>query len=288
MRERTIKVGKPIPLVGVVTEPDRPSQGPAVLILNSGIMHHVGSCRMSVRLARAIAARGLVTLRFDYSGIGDSEPRGGGRPFRELAVAECVEVMDYLQKTRGHDQFLLYGLCSGADASYYAALADTRVVGISQFDPYCYVTARYYLEYYRPVIFDYRRWKAFIGNRFRKVLREGQTRAGEAANHDQFFEVPTYTRVFPPRDEIAAGLRGLVNRGVRIQVNFPRGPLYNYRTQFTDSFGDVPFRDQLELNFFPRANHIITQAEAQAEVLEAVSRWMAQVGLGSPATTAVA
>ena len=32
--------------------------------------------------------------------------------------------MDYLARTRGITRFILYGLCSGADASYFTALLD--------------------------------------------------------------------------------------------------------------------------------------------------------------------
>ncbi len=279
MKERTLKIGKPTPLIGVATEPDRfDPRRPIVIILNSGIMHHVGSCRMSVRLARAIGAHDLLAVRFDYSGIGDSEPRRGSEPFAELAVSECVEVMDYLQKSRGASTFILYGLCSGADAAYLTALADARVVGVSQFDPFCYVTRRYYYEYYKPLIFDWARWRSFLGSRWLQLTRTGITSSSvREAGLDQFIEIPTYTRVFPPRDEVAAGLRALVDRGVRVQVNFPRGPEYNYADQFTDSFPDVDFRGQLESNFYPDANHIITQAGAQAAVTAAIVRWVSIV-----------
>ncbi len=83
MPERIVKIGKPQPLVGLLTEPVNPDPGaPAVLILNSGVMHHVGTCRMSVRLARAFADQGVAALRFDFSGIGDSPSRSGSARLR--------------------------------------------------------------------------------------------------------------------------------------------------------------------------------------------------------------
>ena len=71
MKERALRIGRPTPLIGVVSEPEAfdPAR-PAVIILNSGIMHHVGACRLSVKLAREVAAKGLLAARFDYSGIG--------------------------------------------------------------------------------------------------------------------------------------------------------------------------------------------------------------------------
>ena len=61
LKERAIRIGKPVPLAAVVTEPAAFSPRlPALLLLNSGVMHHVGSCRMSVKLARAADNRYLI------------------------------------------------------------------------------------------------------------------------------------------------------------------------------------------------------------------------------------
>ena len=79
-REMTVLMGRhkslvgtlPIVAISAVTAP------PTVVLLNAGIVHRVGPNRMHVLLARALAAAGIPSLRFDMSGIGDSpEPTGG-------------------------------------------------------------------------------------------------------------------------------------------------------------------------------------------------------------------
>ena len=289
MRERALRVGKPTPLVAVATEPaELSADRPALLILNSGIMHHVGSCRLSVKLARAVAARGVLAIRFDFSGIGDSEPRPGGLTFEEASVLECQEVMAHLSRTRGVNEFILYGLCSGADASYHTALADARVVAISQFDPYCYVTAGYYLHHYAPAAMSLSRWRTFLRNRWRR-LRSNENRATPLTDIDgEFMELPSYTRVFPPREAVARGLQTLVDRGVRLQVNFPWGPLYNHAGQFRASFRDVDFRDRLEVNYYNDGNHIVTQPSVQSTVVSDISSWVAKVASGDARSPAPA
>ena len=108
MRERAIRVGRPIPLVGVICEPVMvDSHRPGVLIFNSGVMHHIGSCRLSVKLARSFADNGIVSFRFDFSGIGDSGTRRGVAPFCESAPIEATEVMNYLEEKRGIKKFIL-------------------------------------------------------------------------------------------------------------------------------------------------------------------------------------
>src|SRR5436190_8757987 len=102
MRERAVRLGKNA-MVGVLTEPDpqvRSADAPAVVLLNAGLLHRVGACRLHVRVARALAPAGFTSLRFDFSGMGDSEPRRDGLSFEEAAVREVQEAMDYLEKTR--------------------------------------------------------------------------------------------------------------------------------------------------------------------------------------------
>lgn len=279
IKERSVRVGKPTPLIGVASEPSNfDADLPAVLILNSGVMHHVGTCRLSVKIGRALAARGLLAVRFDYAGIGDSEPRRGAASFEESSIAETREVMDYLQKTRGIQQFVLYGLCSGADAAYVTALADERVVGIVKIDPYCYRTWQYPLRYYAPLLLDTRRWKNFLSKKVQQLLGGAKkaTAPNEIAGIDeQYFEVPTYTRRFPPRQQVAAGLRKLVARSVGIYVIFTGGePEYIYGAQYRQSFSDVDFRDLLRVDYYPETNHIITQVDYQLRIVQEMARWI--------------
>ncbi len=74
MNERAISFGESGALFGIIGSPDVPDpQRPAVLIPNTGVIHRVGPSRMHVELARALASAGLVSLRLDNAGLGDSE-----------------------------------------------------------------------------------------------------------------------------------------------------------------------------------------------------------------------
>ncbi|MFP2897131.1 hypothetical protein [Corallococcus sp. 4LFB] len=81
MRERICTFGPEQSLVGILTEPDPAKvlpEAPAVVLSNVGLNHHVGPYRLWVELARQLAGRGITTLRFDLSGLGDSRPRREG------------------------------------------------------------------------------------------------------------------------------------------------------------------------------------------------------------------
>ena len=74
--EHVVAFGKRQSLVGVLSRPTRPvPDAPAIVILNTGIVHRVGHHRMYVLIARQLAAAGHPVLRFDFSGIGDSSHR---------------------------------------------------------------------------------------------------------------------------------------------------------------------------------------------------------------------
>lgn len=280
MKERALRIGRPTPLAAVSTEPARfDASKPAVLILNSGVLHHIGSCRMSVRLGRRLAEHGLLAVRFDYSGIGDSEPRLAAPDFEEVSVTECTEVMDFIQRTRGVQTFVLYGLCSGADAAYNTALRDPRVVGISQFDPYCFVTPRFYLHYYLTAMIDPARWHSVARRAVRAMFRRPTTVPGAISS--EFVEIPTYVREFPSRESVSAALQALVQRGVMVQANFPRGPLYNHKTQFLDSFRGIDLRGLVEVNYYGDANHIVTQPDVQRRLIGDIVDWAMRVAARS-------
>lgn len=280
MKERALRIGKPTPLVGVASEPvNFDPDLPAVLILNSGVMHHVGTCRLSVKIARAVAVKGLLAVRFDFAGIGDSEPRRGTQAFEESSIAETREVMDYLQKTRGIDRFILYGLCSGADGAYFTSLVDERVVGICQVDGFCYRTWQYSFRYYGPLLFKGARWKSFLSNKLGRFFagKKSLSPSEVAGVEDQYFELPTYTRRFPPRDAVAEGLCKLAARGVHMFSIFTGGePDYIYDKQYRQSFRDVKFGDLLRVSYYPQTNHIITQLDYQARIVEEIANWAAR------------
>ena len=161
IRERAIKLGKSAPLVGILSEPPPEAESagrPGVLLLNSGILHRVGACRLHVRLARRLAQHGYTVVRFDFSGIGDSAVRKDDLGFEESAIVEIRETMDQLQRMRGIETFVPMGLCSGADMAFEVAKVDERVIGVGLLDLWAYRTPGYYLRRYGPKLLSLPTW----------------------------------------------------------------------------------------------------------------------------------
>ena len=87
--EQTFLFGDAKSLVGIVTDPatgNGRAERPAALLLNAGLTYRVGPNRLYVKIARALASQGLVTLRFDLSGIGDSRARDDDVPLEQRAI----------------------------------------------------------------------------------------------------------------------------------------------------------------------------------------------------------
>lgn len=275
--EKAVTIGESA-LAGIVTEPPLGKANghlPAVLLLNAGILHRVGACRLSVKLARQLADRGYRCVRFDHSGIGDSGARRGSMSFEEAAVLEVQDVMRYMTDTYGARTFILYGLCSGADVSFSTAVADPRVVGIIQLDPWVYRTVRSRItevfKTYGTKLLNPVAYARAIGRGARRMLASAQS-----SDRAEWYADTDYIRVTPPKEVVAKGLRTLVDRGVSVLIVFSGGHQvsYNYRQQYQRAFRGIPFAHSIRVEFAPKSTHLFTALDDQALVLDAVTQWL--------------
>jgi hypothetical protein len=139
MKEYALLLGKERSIVGIITENDtfdpmRKRKMGAVL-LNAGLIHHIGPNRIYVKLARQIAALSIVAMRFDLSGIGDSRPRSDSLPSEDAAIMEVREAMDYLQRAKGVDNIILISICASSPLAFMVTEVDTRVIGCILVNP---------------------------------------------------------------------------------------------------------------------------------------------------------
>jgi pimeloyl-ACP methyl ester carboxylesterase len=263
--ERVLGLGEDGHLVAIASDPPFASQRPAVLLLNAGVLHRVGPHRLHVHLARRLAAAGFPSVRLDLSGIGDSRPIAGGLAFRASAVADVRTTMDYLAAEGHAGGFVLFGICSGADNAQATALADPRVLGVVLVDPAAYTTPRARLR---------RTWArirrdgmfAWLG----RMLRGAQRRVARPASEDNATQGG---RQAPPAAQFGAELEQLVARGVRL-LNIYSGALgtrYNHAGQLFEVFPAL--RGQVDVAYFPQANHTFTELDAQQRLLACVLEW---------------
>lgn len=121
--ERIVTVGE-TGLFGMVTEPTGP-QGKTVILLNAGLIDHVGPSRLWVDFARRWARGGVRVLRFDLSGLGDSPTRPGqveDQMYPPEAFDDLAEVVTAMAPD-GPGSVVLAGLCSGGYHSIEGGIA---------------------------------------------------------------------------------------------------------------------------------------------------------------------
>ena len=283
VKERALLFGDSKSLTGVITEPAAPPDPsrPAVVFLDAGVLHHVGPNRVHVRLARELAREGFLSLRFDFSGLGDSRPRRDAVPFVESVVAETRAAMDVLA-ARGARSFLLFGICSGADAALRVALLDARVAGAALVEPYLVAGPGYLLYAYRRKLLDPRSWLRLLRGRSelwaalaaRKDPRPDPAPAPAPAPPAD--EVPL---ILPSRPEIARQVRSLADRGVGLCFVYAReGPAYhNWLVLLRREVKGALARGTARVVSVARTDHVFTPRCAQDRLVAAVLDWAREV-----------
>jgi pimeloyl-ACP methyl ester carboxylesterase len=135
-RERPVTFGAN-GLFGMLCEPrDRFAFGPVVLITNTaGSVHH-GDSRLSVRIAREMARRGIASMRIDARGIGDSPPRIAQGPLdlvpsiHASTTIEDVGTAAAWLKRKGYHTVISFGICSGAYSALRASLVEPALTAV--------------------------------------------------------------------------------------------------------------------------------------------------------------
>jgi dienelactone hydrolase len=287
IHERVVQFGPQRSLVGILTQPatGRGTGVPDFVLLNSGVIHRVGSNRLYVELARALAAHGVTTLRFDLSGIGDSERRSDVGSVRESIQRDVTDAVAYLNG-QGAAGIVLFGLCSGAFDAFRSAGTIENVVGAFMVDmPGPFQSWRHFVHH--------------VGARLRKS--DGQTILAKLLDRSTGVlqriiadEAPASgaeacAAPAPPRDgyivgarsrttreQMAEELEGLLARNVDLYFVFTAGleRNYNHESQFRGVFPDAARHARLSHAFLPDADHAFGTRASREALVALVREWL--------------
>jgi dienelactone hydrolase len=269
MTEKAVLLGKRKSLVGVIAQPTtlRPADAPAIVIFNTGIIHRVGHNRMYVTMSRALATAGFAVLRFDFSGIGDSEPRQDWLSPLEGSLADIREALDWVEATCQASRFILIGMCSGADHAILYIPSDPRIAALVLIDPSIPPTARYYLGYIGQRLVRLRSWINAATGRSRIVRKLAARLLGVASQ-------PQVAGDFG-LDKLERAYGNAVDRGISMLAVFTGDSTrQTYRNQMIDAFPNVPFGKQLQLHFFPDSDHTFTSGDSRSKLIGTIVGWV--------------
>lgn len=301
VQERPVLVpaGASSVLVGVLSEPAgvAPTPGrPAVLMLNSGAVHHIGPNRLWVRLARHWAVRGITVLRMDLSGVGDSDARVGAPEnvvYSAHAVADVADALAYLRgELRAGDCHLL-GLCSGGYHAFKAAVAGQPVVSSTVINPLTYFwrdgdTLRDVKDYelgalasrYRDKILTREPWlKLLRGQLDARVIIEVSLRRTWSHIGPHLLRLARRLRI-PLREDLAGELALAVRQGIHLRFVFAaQAPGYELlRRQGGSAIDKLVERQLASLDFVPDADHTFTRLEARERLVALLDRLAPEPG----------
>ncbi len=280
MIERAIAFGPDGRLVGILAEPDPALavvNAPAALMWNVGIQHRVGPYRVQVDIARDLARRGFVSLRFDLSGMGDSDVRQDSRTDGERALSDARDAIGLLAKRRGASKFLPIGFCSSVDAVHRLSLEDERVVGACFIEGYAYHTRGFWLRY--PLrLLNRERWKRYLEDRAQKILaRRGRTIAVDPLKEERAVMGSVFARQYPTMGQFGADVRKLAARGTRLLFVYVGGDTeFNHSGQLSEMVGMRLPSEAVELEYYPDADHTFFRVADRRRLVARVGEWAAR------------
>lgn len=278
MHEVACSFGTDSALVGIYTHTDLSNSSqderPVVLLLNSGLLPNVGPYRLYVRLARHFSDIGFNTFRFDISGIGDSERRSDNLARDRQQVEDVQAAMDYLQSKFKKQNFVVMGICTGADNAHRAMLADTRILGAVGIDGYYFKTPRYYFNDLKnnkiPKLFKKRAWNSKLSTVKAHI---DKLRKKPSTPNFESITIP-FRWTVPDREKTALEYQSFIDRGASNLCIFTGSWPYNYQNQHSDAFPEITFGGNMQVLYLEDVDHVFPFSQDRKLLTKSISAWL--------------
>lgn len=272
MKEEIITIGQHS-VVGILTSNDQKEILPTIIMVNAGLIHRVGPNRIYVKLARSLASYGFRVFRYDSGANGDSIKT------EAVTEMECLKkVMGYLEKKLQHSEFVILGMCSGAELACHAALNDNRIQAIVMINGAGLSKAKLLSlyprsddmirrRYYLNAIYQPRKWlKLFSLHKIRPSFKKiGSILA-------RLF-VKSYKPVrTDPGSEIADPITELSKTNVRVLLIITEGSIVHDILLFSG----IDFKKN-DYIFLKGVDHTITPVWAQEELKNHITAWLSSI-----------
>ena len=286
MTEEVVTFGCSQSLVGILTNPPLPTLrklSPGIIILGAGLTHRVGPNRLNVKIARVLGQLGYTSLRFDFSGVGDSSVRKDNLPHHKSVILETKEAMDLVHSAKGIQHFILLGICTGATKSLEIAQRDPRVRGLILINSLLgldrsagveladYVGKRKQTQIFgKDKIFKPRAWwKALTGQIDYKNLKN---LLGFRAKNFLFGQ----KELLPNTERFFASLYQLTQKGIDIQFVISGGNLdkNSFNELLKDKFRNSQYTGKVFSEVVDHSDHTFTSLSGQPQLLQVIQNFV--------------
>lgn len=279
MNERAISFGESGALFGIISSPEIPDpQRPAVLIPNTGVMHRVGPSRMHVELARALASAGLVSLRLDNAGLGDSEIVPG-RSDADSTPDLCA-AMDALDARNVSTGTIIIGSHSGAHDAHEAARVDPRLIGAVFLDGYIHSTPRAWLNRTMSRLTERSRHPSPAPLGINLTPKSGSALHDVLPSEIHYYDAPSHERM-------EADLVEFIRRQLSLLYVYTGDVehAYTYAAQLIDAFPILRGYRHLTIRHIPEADHHFLRRATREALIDMLVDWV--LGVAAQRQTSV-
>lgn len=287
-------------LAGTFCSPSGDPRGAPVLMVGTSYDRASAWADSGTRMARALAQRGIASLRFDAAGIADS-PAQPDDP-KQILYGESLDrdvkaALDELVRLTGRDA-VLAGRCSGGYHAFRAALERRDVAGVAVINSYAFVwdpstSVDDALTAVARPLGDYSK-RAMNPETFRRILRgEVNLTAAAKAILSQIGR-RLYNKVEPLlgnlsagnrlKAEIRAAFQTLEARKVPVLLAYGANDpgLEQSRLVFGSDLAGVRRYSNVRYASLGDSDHNVTVPEAQQTVLEEITRLALSAGPEAP------
>jgi len=256
-------------LSGVVCEPVGgvvPGVG-WTIFFNAGGVRRSGPNRLWTRSARALASRGVPSLRFDVRDVGDSDgtsvPHGDLEAmYAESSIADAVRAYDWV-KAQGAGAVDVVGLCSGAFHCVQVA-SRRRVRRALLFNALAFVwneeaRASGMTAHLRSSLFSAQRWGRLLSGKI-----DARALASAILSKSWLMIAGRLSRLrgAPPPDPVEALFRSIAHAGTEIRIVCSEG---DTSISYLEGHVSEPHRPPVTL--IPGADHTIRPVWAHSRVV---------------------
>lgn len=284
MNEKVIQFGENNNMIGISTEPSANNKLPVIVFLNAGLLYHVGPNRLYVNLSRNLSYQGYLCFRFDFRGCGYSQMYyDKNEDIEKAAENDVINAMNEIQKQYGINNFILCGICYGADIAYKTALQDTRIIG-------CFLVNGNYLQegkedqvfrisnemikkrYYRKKIFNLHNWLKLFKVKNITFFSKLKTIVKVAKQHIDVKECQNKNNA-----NTDLGWETLIQRNMRLKIIYSEGSegldILNF---FHKNLKQFIKNNEIELEIIKNTDHVFTQHWAQERLQKSFAKWLKQ------------
>lgn len=300
-------------LVGILHEPPHAGRrNIAVILLSPGVKSRVAPHRLYNKIADRLVKLGLWVFRFDFEGLGDADGSVGEAMLVELYrsiqlgryVQDTLCSMNWLQRHYGIEQFVVGGLCGGAITGVLAAANRQDVVGIvsiglpvmldgSSADKLAHMTSGQLTslrQRYLQKVLNPRAWLRVLTLKtdYRLLFRSVSSAL------DRRRSAGALPRVGAPsgadsgsngNPHFPGALERTLANGCPILLMFSESDrlYWEFREKFADSHGELlrKHAELINIRVLKEANHVLTFAEWQLDMMDQMTEWLDQRGLGA-------